>query len=57
MQCLLEIAELVGLMGLTVSLAAVLEWVLLQGIFRVIEARLQPPMNPLLDIAARKVQR
>jgi hypothetical protein len=57
MQSILETAELVGLMGLAFSLAAGLEWALLQGMFRVLAARLQTPIKSVLSIAARKAQR
>jgi hypothetical protein len=57
MQSIFEIAELVGLMALTFSLAALVEWALLQGIFRSIAAGLEPAENPVHEIAALKKQR
>ena len=57
MQSIFEIAELAGLMGLTFSLAVLVEWVLLQGIFRAIAAGLQPAVSPVREIGTRKTQR
>jgi hypothetical protein len=46
MQSVLEIAELGGLLGLTFSLALLLEWALLRAILRAIAAGLRPVAVP-----------
>jgi hypothetical protein len=57
MQSVLEIAELGGLLGLTFSLAVLVEWALLRAIFRAIAAGLRPAVIPVQPRVLRKTNR
>jgi hypothetical protein len=56
MKIVLELAEIVVLMGLTFSFALLIEWAALQVFFSAITAGLRPAVIPAREFAARKPQ-
>lgn len=57
MQSILDFVELGGLLGLAFSIAVVIEWALLQAIFRGIAVGLRPAAIRVQEIESRKPSR